>query len=425
MPSPTAAPSGHAVAYDIIKGQTAPAKPAADNGAASGSRIDAFAFDLLDRLDRNGNLCYSPTSIALAMAMVRAGARGTTATQMDTVLRQLGASGQEAQIAALLQQLRGQTLYVDADGFPLLPGATPNPSQPNPIMQLTVADQLFSQKGMSVEAAYLDALSSTYGAGVGLLDFQNDPESARLTINKWASDNTKGRIPDVLQPGDVRPATRIALANAIYLKANWANKFDPSLTEPGQFTTSAGTKVTVPMMSIESMYTYGEGAGYRAVEAPFERLSSLSMVFIVPDDMASFQTQLTASKFASVVGSMKGYEVSFWLPKYSVESRFNLASLLAAMGMPDLFSPTAADLSGITTDERLFIDKVIHQANMDVDEEGVTAAAVTIAIGVAGAGPPPPHVDFKVDKPFLYFVRDSRSGTILFMGRVNDPTARS
>jgi serpin B len=172
------------------------------------------------------------------------------------------------------------------------------------------------------------------------------------------------------------------------------------------------------------MYSYGAGAGYRAVEVPLESNSSLSMVFIVPDDMASFQTQLTASKFASVVGSMEGYDVSFWLPKYSVESNFELASLLAAMGMPDLFSATA-DLSGITTDDKLFIGKVIHQANMDVDEEGVTAAAVTVVLGGGASGEPLPHVDFKVDKPFLYFIRDGQSGTILFMGRVNDPTAKS
>jgi serpin B len=427
-PSPSAAetptlPPGQVVAYDVITGKAKLVAPADDNGAASASQIDAFAFDLFAHLDSSGNLCYSPTSIALSLGMVRAGARGATATQMDAVLHQFGASGQASEIVALLQDLRSKIMYVDGDGMPLDPGSTPNPAQPDPVLLLTVANQLFSQKGMSVEQAYLDALSSTYGAGMALLDFRNDPESARLTINKWASDNTKGRIPNVLQPGDVQTLTRIALANAMYLKVNWQDKFDPQNTKPGPFTTAVGTKVSVPMMSQQMVYQYSAGTGYRAIEVPFELLSSLSMVFVVPDDMASFQSQLTASKFASVLGSMKRYDVSFSLPKYSVESRVDLAKVLAAMGMSDLFSAQNADLSGITTDEKLFIDKVIHQANMDVDEEGVTAAAVTISLGLGAGAEQPPHVDFNVDKPFLYFIRDKESGAILFMGRVDDPTA--
>jgi serpin B len=427
-PTPEAAtplPSGEVVDYDIVKGTVALAKPAADAGAASGTQIDGFAFDLLARLDANGNLCYSPTSIALALAMVRAGAKGSTATEMDAVLHQFGAPGQSAEISALLKQLQDQTFYVDSQGLPLKPGSTPDPAAPDPVLLLTIADQLFSQKGMSLEQAYLDALSSTYGAGVGLLDFQNAPESARLTINKWASDNTKGRIPDVLQPGDVQPATRIALANAIYLKANWGDKFDPAKTAPGQFTTSTGTKVTVPLMSKEMEYQYAQGSGYRTIDMPLELVSSLSMTFIVPDDMATFQAGLTQAKFNSIIGSMSTYDVSLWLPKFSVESRFDLAGVLAAMGMPSAFNADTADLSGITTDEKLFLDKIIHQANMDVDEEGVTAAAVTVALGLGGAGQPPPHVDFRVDKPFLYFIRDRDSGAILFMGRVNDASVKS
>jgi serpin B len=413
------------VAYDIVKGKVSLAKPAGDDGTAAGARISDFGLDLLRRLDSNGNLCVSPASIALALAMVRAGAKGTTASQMDTVLHQFGAAGQEAQIVALMNQLRGQTLYIDADGVPLEPGVTPDPAQPDPVLLLTIANQLFSQKGMSLEQAYLDALSSTYGAGVGLLDFNNDPESARLTINKWASDNTKGRIPNVLQPGDIQPATRIALANAIYLKANWRDKFDPKDTKPAPFTTAAGTKVSVPTMSMEMWDQYGAGPGYRVVDLPLEVTSSLSMTFIVPDDMAAFIPTLNSAKLGAVLGSMSTHDVSLWLPKYSVESRFDLASLLAAMGMPALFDSTAADLSGITKDEKLFIDKVIHQANIDVDEEGVTAAAVTVAVGLGGAAEAPPHVDFKIDKPFLYFIRDRKSGTILFIGRVNDPTTKS
>jgi serpin B len=423
--SPTTWPSGQVVEYDIVKGQAKLANPAADKGATAGARIDGFAFDLLARLDSEGNLCLSPTSVALALAMVRPGAHGNTASEMDAVLRQFGADGQESQIVALMNQLRGQTVYVDAEGLPLQPGDTPDPAQPDPVLLLTIANQLFSQKDMPVEQAYLDALSSTYDAGVGQLDFMNDPESARLTINKWANDNTKGRIPNVLQPGDITPYTRIALANAIYLKANWRDKFDPKNTAPADFTTAAGTKVSVPTMSNELRLNYVAGQGYRAVDVPLEMLSTLTMTFIVPDDMAAFQSTLTAAEFDSILSSMKTYDVSLWLPKLSVESRFDLANVLKAMGMKDLFDPNAADLSGITTAEKLFVKQVIHQANMDVDEEGVTAAAVTVVLGLGLAAEPPPHVDFRIDKPFLYFIRDRQSGAILFMGRVNDASAKN
>jgi serpin B len=421
---PTAWPSGEVTEYSVIKGTAALAQPAADSGAAEGTRIDSFALSLLARMDSDGNLCMSPTSIALALAMIRPGAHGTTAAQMDTILGQLGAPGQEAQMVALLNQLRGQVYYIDDEGYPLPATSTPNPSQPDPILLLTVANQLFSQKDMPVEQAYLDALSSTYGAGIGQLDFNNDPESARLTINKWASDNTKGRIQNVLQQGDVNTDTRIALANAIYLKANWRDKFDPAKTAPGNFTTAKGAKVSVPMMSNELWMDYAAGSGYKAVRVPLDAMSSLAMTFVIPDNMAAFQAGLTAQKLDSILGSMKTYDVSLWLPKFSVESRFDLASVLSSMGMTDLFTPGVADLTGINTTEQLFIQSVIHQANMDVDEQGVTAAAVTVALGLGGAAEPPPHVDLHVDHPFLYFIRDRESGAILFMGRVNDASVK-
>jgi serpin B len=422
--TPTPWPSGQVVSYNLVKGSAKPVAEAGDNGAAAGTSIDAFAFDLFSHLDRNGNLCYSPASIALSLAMVRGGAKGATASEMDAVMHKFGAPGQEAEIMALLKQLAGKTYYVDADGVPLDPGTKPSAANPNPVAQLIVSDQVFSQQGMTLSPAFLDELSSAYNAGVGQLDFAANPESARLTINKWANDATKGRIPNVLQPGDVTPATRIALANAIYLKAQWSNKFDAKNTKPASFTTATGTKVTVPMMSEETEFIYGAGAGYRAGKVPLDPMTGLDMVLLVPDNMATFQPGLTAAKFASIMGGMKLYTVSFSLPKFSVNSRMDLAQVLATLGMKGVFNPSTADLSGITTDEKLFLQSVIHQANMDVDEEGVTAAAVTVSLGLGAGGPPPGHVDFRVDKPFLYFITDDRSGTILFMGRVDDPTAQ-
>jgi serpin B len=418
--------------FALARGTAPLAAPAADHGAAAATEINDFGFDLLRHMDASGNLCASPTSIAIALAMVRPGARSATATEMDKVLHSFGAPGQEAEIVALLQQLSSQTVYVDEGGEPLEPGATPDPASPDPVSELRVANQAFAQPGMTLEQAYLNSLSSSFGAGVGLLDFKKDPEAARQVINQWGSYNTKGRIPEVLQPGDLDKDTRFALANAIYLKAGWAEPFDPEATTNAPFTTASGKKVSVPTMADESWRQYAAGSGYRAVELPLAEQASMAVTIIVPDDMASFTSSLTAARLASIDKAISTYDVDLTMPRFSVNTRFSLGDALKSMGMVTLFDPDNADLTGIGTglpgDERLYIQKVIHQANIDVVEEGVTAAAVTVAIGGAGSVGPgggPPHVKFQINKPFLYLVRETQSGAVLFMGRVNDPSAAS
>ena len=221
-------------------GKSALLAPADDNGALAGAEINDFGFDLLRRLDSKGNLCASPASIALALAMVRPGVRGQTASEMDKVLHDFGTPGQAAEVVAMLQSFASQTVYDDSawwDSHPDAdPSATPDHTGLDPIAELDVSNALFSQKGMSLEQAYLNALSSGFGAGVGQLDFASDPQAAINIINKWASDRTKGRIPAILQPGDVDSSTRIELANAIYLKAAWTDPFDPAKTKPLPFT---------------------------------------------------------------------------------------------------------------------------------------------------------------------------------------------
>jgi serpin B len=184
--------------------------PADDSGALAGREINDFGIDLLRRLDSTGNLCASPTSIALALAMVRLGARGDTAAEMDAVLHSVGSNASAGEIVALLASLEQRPIYEQSGEI----SDTPFYAGQEPLVELDVSNQVFSQPGMTLEQAYLDALSSTFGAGVGLLDFAKDPEAARLVINRWASDKTHGRIPSVLQPGDVNEFTRIALAGS-------------------------------------------------------------------------------------------------------------------------------------------------------------------------------------------------------------------
>lgn len=423
-PLTTQDPSGK---FAIALGKAGLLAPAADAGRLAGTEINDFGFDLLRRLDPTGNLCASPTSIALALAMVRPGALGLTATEMDKVMHDFGSTGQAAEIVALLKALESQTEYDDSGWSSNDPAATPDHTGKQPIAELDVSNAAFAQKGMSLQQAYLDSLSSGFGAGLGLLDYKNDPEGARQIINKWASDRTKGRIPAVLQPGDVDTMTRLALANAIYLKAAWASQFDPSATKSLPFTRGDGSQVSVPTMAADRTLAYSAGTGYRAVVLPLGS-AGLSMTIVVPDSMASFMTGLTAAKLAGIDGAAQKYDVDLTLPRFSAETRVDLASVLAAMGMPTLFDPHAADLSGITTVEKLYVAKVIHQANIDVVEQGVTATAVTVvSIRAGSAGPvaTPPHVQFHVNKPFLYFIREESTGVVLFMGRIDDPSAKS
>jgi len=185
-------------------------------------------------------------------------------------------------------------------------------------------------------------------------------------------------------------------------------------------------------MAMDQLLQYAAGKGYRAVELPMGghfngAYGTLSMTIVVPDDMTSFVNGLTTAELAGIVSGARAYDVDLTLPRFSAESRVDLADALKAMGMTALFDPGIADLSGITTDERLAISKVIHEANIDVVEQGTTASAVTVAIGraTAGGGPPatPAHVQMHVDRPFLYFIREGTTGAVLFMGRIDDPSA--
>ncbi len=389
--------------------------PAQDGGAAAAARVNDFGFDLLRAVGSKSNACVSPTSIALALAMARAGAGGQTAVEMDAVLHDLGRAGQASEIAALIKSLRSVAVPHEQ-----LPGEAPDPTLHDQDPVLSIANQAFMQTGMPFEPAYLDQLSSGFGAGVGLLDYRSDPEAARKLINNWIAGQTKGRIPQILQPGDVDELTRFALANAIYLKAAWQDPFDPASTKPLAFTTSSGSKVTVPTMASGALRPYAVGAGYRAVDLQYA-WSNLSMTVVVPDNMASFTQTLTAAKLKAIVASERTYQLDFTLPRFAIDLRVDLSEVLRAMGMPTAFS-ASADFSGITKADKLAIHKVIHQANIDVNESGTTAAAATVVTGRSMMGPGTPHAVFHVDKPFLYFIRDTASGAVLFMGEVANPS---
>ena len=269
---------------------------------------------------------------------------------------------------------------------------------------------------------FLDALAGRFDAGVRLVDFKTATEAARQAINAWVAGQTEDRIKELLVQGTLDDMTRLVLVNAIYLKAAWATAFDPKATQPAAFTRPDGSVVQVPTMHLGTELSYAEGQGWRAVELPYVG-GQLAMTIVVPDDLASFVRTADATTIDTIVQGLANRrpEVDLALPSFSIETKTELASVLSSLGMPLAFDPNGADFSGMTTQERLYIGAVIHQANIDVDEKGTEASAATAVVMEASAAPLD-HVTFQVDRPFLFLLRDTTSGAIVFLGQVTDPS---
>jgi serpin B len=375
--------------------------------AATVAGNTAFALDLYQQIRvQPGNVFYSPFSISEALAMTWAGARGETEKQMATALHfTLSQDKQHPAFDALDLALasRGQGKKgSDGQGF-----------------RLNVANALWGQMGYSFLPAFLDTLAQNYGAGMHVVDFEKAPEDARTIINDWVAQKTADRIKDLLPPGSVDSSARLVLTNAIYFNAAWANPFKPEATKALAFTKRDGTQIQVPTMSGSPEVPYGAGPGWAAVELPYDG-NELSMVLILPDagTIDDFEAALDAGKLAQIAGGLSLHAVTMTLPKFKVESQFSLADQLAKLGMPDAFSD-AADFSGINGKGGLVISAVVHKAFVNVDEAGTEAAAATGVVVGTTSVPEPAEIHF--DHPFLFFIQDRATKTVLFFGRVEDP----
>jgi serine protease inhibitor len=388
----------------------------ADDAAAAAAGINAFGLELYRLLTAdNDNLVFSPSSIALALGMARAGARGTTAAEMDAVLHGVASDDHAAWLNALDQALADRNGTFGNAKFDQVP------------LTLRIANTSFFQQGEPIEQAYLDALASRFGSGARLVDFIGHTEEARQLINGWVDEQTTHRIPELLSPGVLTNLTRFVLVNAIYLKAGWRYPFEADLTTQKPFTLTDGLRVKVPMMAETAPLLYAAGSGWQAVQLPYA--GQLAMTIILPDDLASFEATLDGARLSEIVNGLSSRPVILTVPKFGVETKANLADLLKALGMPTAFTG-AADFSGIAPPAgALYIGDVIHQANIDVDEKGTEAAAATAIEGIGSAGgadeTPPPPVVVNVDHPFIFAVRDVPTGAVLFLGRVVDPSAAS
>ena len=413
-PGPTISTGTDGIALAISSAARPSTTPEEATGAAA--EVNAFGLDLFRRVATgSGNVVVSPASIAIALAMARAGAKGETAAQMDRVLRSFGSDADAAGVNALDQSLSAlDRVYDNWSGG----------QGPPPEVVLQLANAPFAQRDMALQPAYLDALATRFGAGLRLVDFQADPDGARRLVNAWVKAQTKGRIPALLSPPTITTLTRLVLVNTIYLKAPWLEPFDPKATTPEPFTRADGSTLSVPTMSARGSYGHAAGNGWWAVELPY--LGTLALTIIVPDDLSRFSAALTPAQLARITGALSPRPIALHLPRFGVDTGpISLADDLIAMGMPLAFDQQRADFSGITAEEALYISAVVHQANIDVDEKGTEAAAATAVIGsTAGPGYQGPWPELRVDRPFLFALRDRATGAVLFLGRVTDPTAR-
>jgi len=370
----------------------------------------AFAFDLYQALRaEDGNLFFSPYSISVALAMTYAGARDETERQMaDTLHFSLpqerlhpASNGLDLELAKRGEGAEGR----DGEGF-----------------RLNIANALWGQVGYPFLPEFLDVLDRNYGAGMRIVDFAADAEAARLTINDWVSEQTEDRIENLIPQGVLDAATRLVLTNAIYFNAAWAHPFEQASTTDGPFYLLDGDQVTAPLMRQTESFGYAQGEGYQLVELPYSG-NELSMVILLPDEgeFEAFEEALEAAGVEAMLGGVGFQQVDLTMPRFEFDAEFSLGKTLEGMGMPLAFTDDA-DFSGMTGQRDLFISAVIHKAFVAVDEEGTEAAAATAVAMAELAAMPSEPVEVRVDRPFVFFIRDIQTGSILFAGRVLDPT---
>ena len=366
-----------------------------------------FAFKLYQKVQTGStgsNLIYSPFSISTAMAMVYAGARGETASQIKKTIEFQHGEEFHADYQRLLDGLNEGTEHK---------------------IKLNIANGLWVQRSFKFLDSYFGIVQSNYHSELKDVDFIDNAkrEIARREINVWVEQKTNDKIKNLLGPGDLTSLTRLVLVNAIYFYGDWDNPFEKSASKPYEFNLADGTKITVPFMNRQDHYKYYEDSKIQAIEITYKD-NKASMVIFLPAKqipITDFEKVFDYQYYIEVVGSFKDSDVQLAVPKFRSTFKLNLNSILSEMGMPMAFSDNA-DFSGMTGKRDLYISEVIHQAFINVDEKGTEAAAATAGIMKITSAPNPAELKiFVADHPFIFCIKDNSSGTILFMGKVMDP----
>lgn len=357
-----------------------------------------------------GNLVFAPYGVTEAVAMPAAGAQGNTLAGIDQAM---SFSLPQPRLFPALDKL-SLTLQNAASG-----SYGSSDGQPS----LNIANGIWAQSGFALQPSYLDTLALNFGAGVTRADFVNAPDVATAAINNWAAQQTGNQIQNLLPAGVVRPSTRMVLANAILFKAGWLTPFPAGATQNANFTAYDGSVAQVPFMNLAGSMPYARVAGAQAVDIPFLG-NDLSMLVLQPDagTIDSWQAGLTPAVLNGIVAQLASTSsIKLSLPRFTFSSTPNIAGALQSLGMTDAFSETNADFSGIDGQPNLYISALLQQARISVDENGAMAAAATATVvspTTVSQPPPPQQFTMTVDHPFLFFIRERGTGTILFMGRV-------
>src|SRR6266699_1107152 len=380
----------------------------ATNFDSAAKATNELAVDLHRQLATgNENLCVSPYSIESALAMTFAGADGETRTEMARVLHfPSDASAVSASFASLqhsLEEMSVKTaeLVKESKRFG-------GPSEP---ITLSIANRLFAQKGYNFREAFLSLVKQNYGAAFEPLDFVTDLAAATQHVNKWVADETRDRIRDLIPAGALNNMTRLVLANALYIKAPWADPFSDKTTHPEPFHVHGGAPVDVPMMRKTAEFGYVKRDGFTAVSLPYVG-DDLQFLVLLPDDvngLDALESKLTANVLAECA-KLEARDVDLHLPKFKLEPPTGSADF-------DRMAPRKPN-------DYLYISQIFHKTFIAVDEKGTEAAAATAVVmmrATAIAGPKPQPIEVKVDRPFVYAIQHVPSGVCLFLGRVTDP----
>ena len=405
-----------AAGYPIMKSN--PAQCAVPGGKTFTERIvsgdeksvvdanNKFAFDLYSEYkSEEGNVFFSPYSIETALAMTYEGAKGKTADEMQKVLH----FPQD-------DNARRQGFLSIYNGI----------NEKDKKYLLSTANALWAQKDYPFLQDYFGLTEKYYGGKVTNLDFAAETEKSRQTINLWVEEKTNDKIKDLIPQGAIDAMTRLVLTNAIYFKGNWSIQFDKKDTQEQDFKVSPEKTVKAQMMSMtgeKANFNYYENDDLQALELPYDG-KELSMLILLPKgpDLSSLEDSIDPEKLTSLKNSMNERQVDVYLPRFKFETKYFMAGTLKGMGMPTAFS-SDADFSGMTGKKDLYISEVIHQAYVEVNEEGTEAAAATgVIMGVTAVLEPPKIPVFRADHPFIFLIQDKSTGNVLFMGRVSDPS---
>lgn len=364
--------------------------------------INKFTFDIYKALaNKKGNLFLSPYSISSALSMTYAGARGTTEAEMAKVI------GLDRSIhknmGALIKEIN---------------------SVPNDIAKISTANAFWPAKEENLLPQFTATVKDAYGAKCTQLDYKSNPDAAAAVINRWVAAHTEDKIRDIIAKGVLTKDTLLTLTNAVYFKSRWAEEFEPANTKAELFRTTPRDSVKIPMMTrTGDRIKYARSAWGEIAELPYTH-GRFSMLVMLPNPGHGFavsESVLSSKVIAELTSKMTAKKVTVTLPKFKAEQSFDLSRTLSGMGMPSAFGK-GADFSGINGKRNMFIGGVIHKTFINVAEEGTEAAAATAVILSRMSMPTQePPIIFRADRPFIYLIRDNKTGLILFIGRYTTP----